>query len=179
MKRLRVVVAALAVLSTLLIADTRPAGAIDAAETGACAMTLNASFGPSLTMTPTPTGISINGSGLCVISGFVSNGYFSAFVGTPPAAGMTCLTGVATGLGSFNFDHPLIPGASGGTVVVANVGGVLTIAFQWRTYVFIAVGEFVPVLPGQGDCILGSQSHVSLTGVFAINDPTLPVDIGV
>lgn len=172
----RVALIALAILVLPVYGSPSASATESSVYGGACVMTMNASFSPGLTATPSAQTVNVSGGGLCQVNiSLLATGLFAAGTSTI-SGGMSCSAGVSTGLGNFQlFGTPSLPSVSNGAVVIINAGGTFVIVFSWQIYRFVAVGEFAQADARGALCLAGTpQTGASLAGAFVLEDPTLP-----
>ena len=167
---------AVSLLTALFVARPAPAGAtLDGIFVTTCAMTINVSWGPAMSLTVQPEVATFSGSGPCVVSDkIVGTGFINGALGTVPAVGANCVAGPLLGgtaqfgvLGS-SFPMPLLD-------LVATITGP-TLNMELAAPLGEAGhAEFAQSPTDVASCLAGgSYGGTTWTGVVVMEDPPLP-----
>lgn len=171
LRRLKVVVTAVAVSSSVLgagLAD--PAGA-EGVFSGACALVLDVWFSAPVVVAPEPRSLFLSGGGTCVVNGTLAPiSLHGTLATTPVTGGYSCAGGVSTGTGVVDIDTPGFP-APVVQLAAVQAGGEVTLAVVALTVRFDGLAALAQDPVDLASCPVGGTVVTTWTGAMVFQDP--------
>jgi hypothetical protein len=174
--RMSSIARAIVAMAAIAGASAPSTASATATFSGACAMSVEVTFTPTVVALPSSKAVQLGGTGTCIVNGDIAPMRLRGFLSTTSlTGGFSCAGGVVTGTGVVEIDTP---GFSGPDVqlVVVEANGVISMTVVAVTHVlrFNGVAELAEDPVDAATCPTVGMASTTWVGAMPFQDPDPP-----